>query len=79
MGLLDNVRDRLNMIDTAEEHLHGHGFRPSACRGCEYRDTSQPDRPCTLCGCGTTPLAPMDLGNAPPVSCVRLGGHARGP
>lgn len=79
MGLLDTVRDRLDMIDTTEEHLHGHGFDPAACGGGEYRDTSQPDKPCTLCGCPTTPLAPMDLGDAPPASCARLDEHARGP
>lgn len=78
MGLFDAIQDRLGMIDPGEDHLSGHGFNPSACTGCEYRDTSHPDYPCTLCGCSTLPLAPMDVSNSPPESCVRLDAHEEG-
>lgn len=79
MGLFDAIQDRLNMIDPSEEHLNDHGFNPGVCSGCEYRDTSHADKPCTLCGCSTLPLAPMDLEGAPPASCIRLDAHEEGP
>lgn len=77
MGLFDSLRERAGMVDRTEDHLDGHGFDPDVCVGCENRDTSHADRPCTLCGCPTVAFGPMDLSDAPPESCIRLDGHAR--
>lgn len=66
------LRDFLSDLDTSEDHLWGHGFDRSACKGCPH-NTGGAMPTCDLCGC---PLLNLDATDAPPESCIRLDQHA---
>lgn len=81
MGLFDDVEDAFddvkgiaNDADLSESHLKGHGFDPSVCDSCPHQEGEKIPR-CGLCGCPTTPTAPMNLMGAPPESCPKLDEH----
>lgn len=79
MGLFDDVGDKLADIDFDEPHLWGHGFDPGVCEGCPAHETDGPGpNTCGQCGCPTSAMAPMNLADAPPESCLRLPEHADG-
>lgn len=66
-----SLRDKLSDIDLGEDHLWGHGFDRSKCKGCPHRVGGKVPT-CDTCGC---PLFNLDKTGAPPESCIRLDEH----